>query len=174
MKAKPLPTWGQFPLLGIALPPAVLSWCLHVGLRWLQPREALHDLSAERGLRPLPDVKALKQLWSFHFIFCWLVYCLISAVQCKLHDGGDLFMLVFQEAVELSTYLFNVCAELFWCVRLSQSYGLYSLAGFSVCGILQTRIPEWVAMDSSRGSSWPRNWTCISYISCIGRCVLYH
>ena len=26
---------------------------------------------------------------------------------------------------------------------------------------------EWVAMPSSRESSWPRNWTYISSISCI-------
>ena len=30
-----------------------------------------------------------------------------------------------------------------------------SLPGSSIHGILQTRIPEWVAMPSSRGSSWP-------------------
>ena len=90
---------------------------LAVGLRWLQPREAFQDLSAERGLRPLPDVKALKQLWSVHFIFCWLVYCLISAVQCKLHDGGDLFMLVFQETQWSSVHTCSVlCAKLLWCV----------------------------------------------------------
>ena len=41
-------------------------------------------------------------------------------------------------------------------------------------GILQTRILEWVAMPSSRGSSWPRDQTCIPKISCIGRQVLYH
>ena len=29
-------------------------------------------------------------------------------------------------------------------------------------------------MPSSGGSSQPRDWTCISYISCIGRLVLYH
>ena len=40
--------------------------------------------------------------------------------------------------------------------------------GFSVHGILQARILKWVAMLSSRGSSWPRDWTCISYVSCIG------
>ena len=34
--------------------------------------------------------------------------------------------------------------------------------GFSVHGISQTRILDWVAMPSSRGSSWPRNGTCIS------------
>ena len=46
--------------------------------------------------------------------------------------------------------------------------------GSSVHGILQARIPEWVAMLSSRRSSWPRDWTCVSYVSCIGRQVLYH
>ena len=41
-------------------------------------------------------------------------------------------------------------------------------------GILQARILEWVAMPSSRGSFRPRDWTHISYVSCIGRWVLYH
>ena len=39
--------------------------------------------------------------------------------------------------------------------------------------ILQARILEWVAMPSSRGSSQPRDRTCVSYISYIGRQVLY-
>ena len=37
-----------------------------------------------------------------------------------------------------------------------------SLPGSSVHGILQARILEWVAMLSSRGTSWPRDQTCIS------------
>ena len=41
-------------------------------------------------------------------------------------------------------------------------------------GISQARILEWVAMPSSRGSSWPKDWTHISCISCIGRQILYH
>ena len=44
--------------------------------------------------------------------------------------------------------------------------------GSSVCGILQGRILEWVAMPSSRDSSQPRDQNCISYVSCIGRQVL--
>ena len=40
-------------------------------------------------------------------------------------------------------------------------------AGFSVHGILQGRILEWVAMPSSRRSSQPRGQTRISCISCI-------
>ena len=37
----------------------------------------------------------------------------------------------------------------------------------SVCEILQARILKWVAMPSSRGSSWPRDQTHISCGSCI-------
>ena len=37
----------------------------------------------------------------------------------------------------------------------------------SVHGILQVGILEWVAMSASRGSSWPRDRTRISCISCI-------
>ena len=50
----------------------------------------------------------------------------------------------------------------------------HRLLGSSVHGIFQARIPEWVAMPSSRGSSRPRDRTHVSYFSCIGRQVLYH
>ena len=43
--------------------------------------------------------------------------------------------------------------------------------GSSVHGIFLARILEWVAISSSRGSSQPRDWTCISYVSCRG--ILY-
>ena len=36
----------------------------------------------------------------------------------------------------------------------------------SVLGISQTRILEWVAISFSRGSSWPRDQTCISCTAC--------
>ena len=44
----------------------------------------------------------------------------------------------------------------------------------SVQGILQARTLEWVVMSSFWGSSQPRDRTCVSCISCIGRRVLYH
>ena len=37
--------------------------------------------------------------------------------------------------------------------------------GSSVHGILQARILEWVAMPSSGRSSWPSNWTMVSFIA---------
>ena len=39
--------------------------------------------------------------------------------------------------------------------------------------VLQARILEWGALPSSGGSSGLRVWICISYVSCIGRQVLY-
>ena len=60
----------------------------------------------------------------------------------------------------------------FSCLSL-QSYGLLPDRP-SVHGILQARILESVATSSSRGSSWPKDWTLVSYVSCIGRWVLYH
>ena len=41
-----------------------------------------------------------------------------------------------------------------------------SLPGSSDHRILQARILEWIAIHSSRGSSWFRNWTHVSYSSC--------
>ena len=41
-------------------------------------------------------------------------------------------------------------------------------------GFFPTRILEWVAMSSSRASSWPRDWTHVTYISCTaGRFFCY-
>ena len=45
-----------------------------------------------------------------------------------------------------------------------------SLPGSSVRGIPQARTLEWVAISSSRGSSWPRDRSCVS---CIDRRFLY-
>ena len=46
--------------------------------------------------------------------------------------------------------------------------------GSSVHGILQSRTLEWDAICFSRGSSEPRDQTQVSFISCIGKWVLYH
>ena len=48
------------------------------------------------------------------------------------------------------------------------------LPGSSVHGFLQARILEWVAVPTSRGSSWSKDQTQVSFVSCLGRQVLYH
>ena len=45
--------------------------------------------------------------------------------------------------------------------------------GSSCQGISQARILEWVAISYSRGSSWPRDWTCISGVSCLDKQMLF-
>ena len=42
-----------------------------------------------------------------------------------------------------------------------------SSPGSSVLGISQVRILKWVAIASSRGCCWPRDWTLVTCISCI-------
>ena len=49
-----------------------------------------------------------------------------------------------------------------------------SLHGSSIGVVFQARILKWVAIFYSRGSSWPRDRTCISCVSCFGRWILYH
>ena len=66
----------------------------------------------------------------------------------------------------------NEVLKIYVCMRAKSCLSLCdpmdcSLPGSFVHGILQARILEWVAMPSSRGSSWPRGWTCISWGSCI-------
>ena len=46
--------------------------------------------------------------------------------------------------------------------------------GFSGHGLCQARTPEWVAISSSRVSSWPRDRTCVSCVSFTGRWILYY
>ena len=43
-----------------------------------------------------------------------------------------------------------------------------SLPSSSVHGIFQATVLEWIAISFSRGFSWPRDWTRVSYIA--GRC----
>ena len=58
------------------------------------------------------------------------------------------------------------------CLTLCEPMWLQPPGSF-VHGISQARILEWVAMLSSRGSSWPRNRTCVFHIFYISRWVLY-
>ena len=74
------------------------------------------------------------------------------------------------------TLLFCVCKlySVAWsCPALCDPMDCSPL-GSCVCGILQARTLEWVAISSSRGSSRPRDGTHVSCIFCIGRQIVYH
>ena len=75
----------------------------------------------------------------------------------------------------LEWFYYNTACTLsrFSCVQLFATLWTVSPPRSSVHGILQARILEWVAMPSSSESSWPRDQTCLSYVSCIGRRVFF-
>ena len=80
------------------------------------------------------------------------------------------------------SHSFNPCCKIPQeaCAQLLQSCPVLcgpvdcSPPGSSVHEILQARMLKWVAMPFSRGSSRPRDQIHVSWISCIGRQVLYH
>ena len=84
----------------------------------------------------------------------------------------------FHTFLWLSSILFWVCV----CVCVLVAWSCPTLCdpmdcsppASSVCGILQVRILEWVAIPFSRGSSQPRDQTRVSCISRTGRWILYH
>ena len=59
------------------------------------------------------------------------------------------------------TELVSQCAKLLQsCLTL---YNPMDCIAHQVPWILQAKILEWAAMSFSRGSSWPRDWICVSY-----------
>ena len=66
--------------------------------------------------------------------------------------------------------LYNYCSCCCCCLAAKSCLTLLPPHGISVRGISQERIVEWVAISFSRGSSWSRDWTCIS---CVGRQILH-
>ena len=51
---------------------------------------------------------------------------------------------------------------------------IYSPPDSFVHELFQARVLQWVAISYSKGSSQPRDWTCVSCVPCIGRQILYH
>ena len=94
--------------------------------------------------------------------------------ECKL--VWPLWKTVWRFLKKLKTELswVHVCMlTCFHCVQLYDPMDC-SPSGSSFHGILQARILEWVAMPFSRGSSWSRDWTHVSFVTWTGRPILDH
>ena len=104
----------------------------------------------------------------------------ITAV-LQLADGVPVILVMGQDKRWLRCFRFSnrvgsyclpcMCAQS--CLTLCNSMDC-SPPDSSVHGIFQERTLEWVAVSSSRGSPQPRGWTQVSFVSCIGRCFVYH
>ena len=95
-------------------------------------------------------------------------------LKAAVRTGSGSFISSQRSSLSLRMCMYVCCAKLLQsCPSLCDPMDC-SPPGSTVHGILQVRILEWVAMPSSRRSSSPRDWTRVSYVSCIGRWVLYH
>ena len=87
------------------------------------------------------------------------------------HEGATWFLLY---SLKLYPSLQRICVKFLpSCPTLCDRRDC-SLPGSSVHGILQAKILQWVAMSSSRGSSWFWDRTHVCYVSCTGSWILYH
>ena len=90
----------------------------------------------------------------------------------KYSDNNSKELEKFHLEPDLSSLYEGVHVKICVCVCAHWSPTLYmgcGPPGSSVHGIVQTRILEWVAIYSSKGSSQPRDRTRVSCVSCIGR-----
>ena len=119
-------------------------------------------------------------LWSSAWVTCssqWLgrVFSCSQGLGWEEHCRGSLTLRVMKclrgirghSSVPVCACV-CVCAQS--CPTLCDSMDC-SLPGFSVHGIFQAGILEWVAISFFRGSSWHRDWTRISCVSCTGRLI---
>ena len=80
----------------------------------------------------------------------------------------------FCSSINLIHYINITISQVNDCAKLLQSCLTHcdlmdcSPPGSSVHGVLQERILEWAAISFSKGSSWPRGWTQVSFIA--GEC----
>ena len=94
-------------------------------------------------------------------------------VLIQLHQGTVIFkyISVYSQVRIVSSLCCCICAQS--CLTLCDPMDC-SPPGSSVHGISQARILEWVTISFTKRSSWPRDQTHISCVSCIGRQILYH
>ena len=116
-------------------------------------------------------------IFKITFLFWKDVGCIKKAAEVQSSKKHGAFLYILHPASTNINILHMVTRYIILsCSVMSDSLYLMdcSLPGSSVHGIFQARILEWVAVSYSRGSSRPRDRTCVSCISCFGRQILYH
>ena len=119
--------------------------------------------------------KVMSEL-KFEFKSLWLQsLCLFTFSRSTVPSRDEN---AYKEGTYLRVHLFlhkilDVCAKsLQSCLTLCNPMDC-GPPGSSAHWILQARTLEWVAMPSSKGSSRPRDWIRIPYVSCIGRRLFF-
>ena len=111
-------------------------------------------------------------------IHCILSKKMISIFWPGLESTPDSLIYISSISISISIsiiylYLCMHAKSLQTCQTLCNPID-HNPTGSSVHGILQAKVLEWVAMPFSRGSSWLRDRTRVSYSSLTDSGVLYH
>ena len=99
----------------------------------------------------------------------WPLYCpsLLPQVAAYTFPQGNCWLLTLLLAQQNTMHVcMHACLRAQCCLTLCHPV-VCSLLSFSVHGVFQARILEWVAISSSRGSFLPKDWTHLSCVSCI-------
>ena len=110
----------------------------------------------------------------FHVCVSYLSkYISLFSFRSNLFGGANPFLAHKEYLRQVSYFIYILlenkpCVKSVSCVQLFCDPVNCSLPSSSVHGIFQARLPEWVAISSSRGSSQPRDETFLSCVSCIG------
>ena len=130
------------------------------------PGSSVHGILQARILNwvAMPSSMASSQLRDRNWVSS--VSCIGRQVHYHWHPLGSPQFFLYPEIIERDIHFYNPK----WS-EVAQSYPTLcdamdcSLPGFSIHGILQARILEWVTISFSRGSSRPRDRT---RVFCIG------
>ena len=176
----------------------ILYWFCHIS-KWICHRYTCiphpelssllppHTTQAFKNCSECAGVVGLWWYWQDFDSVCytlqqkWILSCLYTCLPTLSKLLGFMFYSLLIYFLIFLEYIFKeLLRKWYTCAKSLQSYLTlcdpmdHSPPGSSVHEILQARILEWVAMPSSRASSWPRNRTHVSSVSCIVRRVLYH
>ena len=112
------------------------------------------------------DRKNLSRLLEKNFYIVIIIGEYVHVCMCVCVYIYYIYSYVLHIHTHTHTHIYICVAQLLQlCPTLCDPMD-YSLPGFSVHGILQARILEWVAIPISRRSFRPRDWTHVSYVSC--------
>ena len=112
----------------------------------------------------------INKIYVDHILFNYMLFpCLNcnTAVNTEVRitlQGSVSFSSDKYQKVVLLDHMCVLCVSCSVCLILCNLMD-YGLLGSSVHRILQARILQWITISSSRGSSWPRDWTQVFCIA---------
>ena len=99
--------------------------------------------------------------------------CMTVSRSIHVSENGKISFLFLKSPSNIPLYICIVCVRAQLCSILCDPMDC-SWPGSSVHGIFQARILPQVAISFTRASSWPRDRSWVSCVSCIGRQMLFY